>query len=93
MDGLVGIIDDSELSLDILAEFLETEGLTVETTSDELNAVAWAEKLRPDLLLVDLTLSRGSGELLVQELKKRSKLPSPVVIYSAHELTYVAEAA
>ncbi len=88
-DALVAIIDDSELSLDIMAELLEEEGFSVETSSDEALAIEWAETTSPDLLLVDLTLAHTSGEEVVRQLKQRARLRCPIVIYSAHDRDHV----
>lgn len=92
-DALVAIIDDSELSLEITAAVVEDAGYSVETTFDEATAVDWAEQLQPDLLLVDLTLSDGSGTQLVAKLKQRERLSCPIVIYSGHDESFVSAAA
>ncbi len=92
-DALVAIIDDSEFSLEITATVIEDAGFSVETTTDENSAVEWAEGVQPDLLLVDLTLSAGSGTDLVAKLKERERLGCPIVLYSGHEEQLVSEAA
>jgi two-component system, NarL family, nitrate/nitrite response regulator NarL len=63
------IVDDSELFLNVACMVLEREGLSVvgvaSTTSD---ALARAEELRPDVVLVDITLAGESGFDLARRL-------------------------
>jgi CheY-like chemotaxis protein len=58
---LVVIVDDSELVTEALAALLDALGYRSATAHDVAGAVATARDLRPDALLLDLTLPDGEG--------------------------------
>jgi DNA-binding NarL/FixJ family response regulator len=75
------IIDDSHSFLEAARVFLEREGLTVAgvaTTGDE--ALREAENLRPDVVLVDISLGEESGFDLAQRLVEEDQGSETAVI-------------
>jgi DNA-binding NarL/FixJ family response regulator len=75
------IVDDSEPFLNVARALLEREGLSVVgVASTAADALARAEKLRPDALLIDITLAEESGFELARRLVERDPNGGPVVI-------------
>jgi two-component system, NarL family, nitrate/nitrite response regulator NarL len=75
------IIDDSHSFLEAARVFLEREGLTVAgvaTTGDE--ALREAEDLRPDVVLVDISLGEESGFDLARRLVEEDQGSETAVI-------------
>ena len=65
------IVDDNELSRDMLRESLQDEEdiVIVDTASDGMDAALKIEELRPDIVLVDLVMPRLDGIGLVKKIK------------------------
>ena len=59
------------------------------TVHEALKAIA---NLKPDIVLVDITLKGGDGLALIKDMKRRS-LSSPVLVLSMHEESLYAERA
>jgi DNA-binding NarL/FixJ family response regulator len=75
------IIDDNHSFLEAARVFLEREGLTVAgvaTTGDE--ALREAENLRPDVVLVDISLAEESGFDLARRLVEKDEGDETAVI-------------
>ena len=77
MDGRVAmttgkhilIVDDYPDALDIWALYLRSLGYRVSTAGDGEMALAQAERLRPDLIVLDLELPRLSGFEVAERLR------------------------
>jgi two-component system nitrate/nitrite response regulator NarL len=80
------IVDDSRSFLEAARVLLEREGLAVPgvaSTGDE--ALAQAEELRPDVVLVDITLGEESGFDLARRLVEEDRgRRSMVILVSTH---------
>lgn len=55
------IVDDYQDALDIWAIYLRSLGYRVSTAADGAGAIAQAERLRPDIIVLDLELPGVSG--------------------------------
>jgi CheY-like chemotaxis protein len=64
------IVDDYPDALDIWALYLRSVGYRVSTASDGAGAIAQAELLRPDLIVLDLELPRISGFEVAKRLRE-----------------------
>ena len=73
--------DDSDIAT-LLSEILENEGYAAVAVSDgdDLNA---GLDPPPDLIVLDLRLSRGGGEQILQSLRARGMGDVPVLLLSA----------
>lgn len=79
----VFIVDDHPAVREGLAVLLERRHITICGAADDAGpALASIEAARPDVVLVDLSLERGSGERLVEQLHSRGMT---VLVYSMHE--------
>ena len=63
------IVDDYPDALDIWAIYLRAAGYRVSTAADGASALAQAELLLPDLIVLDLELPRVSGFDVAQRLR------------------------
>ena len=63
------IVDDYPDALDIWAIFLRSLGYRVSTAADGASAIALAERLLPDLVVLDLELPRVSGFDVARRLR------------------------
>ena len=70
------VIEDDALIAMLLAELLASMGHTVcATAATEGEAVSAAAEYRPDLMIVDAGLGRGSGLSAVEEICRAKPLP------------------
>jgi len=63
------IVDDYPDALDIWTIYLHSMGYRVSTASDGAEAIAQAERLLPDLIVLDLELPRVSGYEAAAQLR------------------------
>lgn len=63
------IVDDYPDALDIWTIYLQAMGYRVSTASDGAEAIAQAERLLPDLIVLDLELPRVSGYEAAAQLR------------------------
>jgi two-component system, OmpR family, KDP operon response regulator KdpE len=73
--------DDSRILLSLRVA-LEARGYVVRTAPNGPSAVAAAEAIRPDLMLVDLAMPGMDGVEVVERIRTWSRLP--IVVLSAH---------
>jgi two-component system, cell cycle response regulator DivK len=84
---LVLVVDDVVHGRALCAEYLELRGFRVVTAGDGLGAVDMALALRPDVILMDLSMPVIDGWEATRLLKKNARTRSiPVVIMTAHDL-------
>lgn len=78
------VVDDIPLVRAVLAMRLESEGFTVITARDGVEALDQARIGQPDLVLLDLMLPRLPGERVCQELRADPRTRTvPIVVLSA----------
>jgi PAS domain S-box-containing protein len=78
--------DDPDLAR-ILADGFAASGVETQRADTSERAIALTSECRPDLLLLDLTLTTGSGLEVVDWMRRRDQLQRvPIVIYSGREL-------
>src|SRR3982751_1794341 len=75
------LVDDDPNLLVLLAEQLRADGFEVQTARDGQEALRRLEGGWPDLLLVDMMMSRIDGLTLAREVKARADLP--IIVLSA----------
>ncbi len=67
------IIDDDAHLRESLAEVLDLDGFECHQAGDAKEGIAAAQKLSPDVVIMDIQLPDSSGFQICQELRKRSK--------------------
>jgi DNA-binding NarL/FixJ family response regulator len=87
------IVDDSTRFLDAARGLLEREGMiVVGVASTSSEAIRQAQRLRPDVTLVDIDLGGESGFELVRRLQREVGLaPSEMILTSTHDRDDFAE--
>jgi CheY-like chemotaxis protein len=86
MSPRVLIVDDSESFLNVARLLLEREGLSVVGVASTIeDALARTEELRPDAVLVDITLAGESGFELSRRLAAQDPAAAhAVILISTH---------
>lgn len=74
-------VDDEEAVLEVLRQTFMREGFEVHCARAAADVVPLIEEVRPDLLIIDVTLPDASGFDLTKEIRKGSNLP--ILILSA----------
>jgi CheY-like chemotaxis protein len=79
------IVDDNRDFLDELQETLYLCGYDAVTVSDSVRAVPVARKIKPDVILLDLRMSRMNGFQVAEELKRSAETSKiPIIAMSGY---------
>ncbi len=79
------LVVDDELGIrGLLSEILTDEGHTVELAENAAQARAVRERMRPDLVLLDIWMPDVDGISLLKEWGTTSQLSMPVIMMSGH---------
>ena len=79
------LVVDDELGIRaLLSEILADEGHTGELAEDAAQARAFRERMRPDLVLLDIWMPDVDGITLLKEWGATSMLTMPVIMMSGH---------
>lgn len=82
--GLVLVVDDDRVALDLALDVLGSAGYPVSGATTVAEAVDVARRSRPDLVVLDLNLDEEDGLELLQRLRDDPALRAvPVVVWSA----------
>jgi two-component system, cell cycle response regulator DivK len=81
------VVEDVEFNRDLLVQLLEDE-YEVVTAADGAEGIRLAESVRPDLILMDLSLPVIDGWEATRRIKADGVLKSiPIIALSAHAMT------
>jgi DNA-binding NtrC family response regulator len=79
------LVVDDELGIrDLLSEILNDEGHSVELAENAAQARAARQRMRPDLVLLDIWMPDTDGVTLLKEWSTTGLLSMPVVMMSGH---------
>jgi two-component system, NarL family, nitrate/nitrite response regulator NarL len=87
------VCDDHRLLLESLSRSLELKGCTVEaavSTSEE--AIAAVQRLRPEVLLIDLGFPEGDGLVAAREVMRRFPETRVVILTASDDPAWLLEA-
>jgi CheY-like chemotaxis protein len=76
------LVDDNEISREMIRFILETRGWEVVTLSAPFLFVTTLAKEKPDLALIDLGLAALSGDQLVRLARMNGRVPCPLVLHA-----------
>jgi two-component system cell cycle response regulator DivK len=80
------VVEDQELNLDLIVQLLE-ERYEVVTAMDGASGIAMAHRLRPDAILMDLSLPVVDGWEAMRQLKASAELKHiPIIALTAHAM-------
>lgn len=78
-------MEDNPLNLELVEAVLEREGYHVVSAGSAEEALEWLQRLRPDVVLVDIQLPGMDGLTLTRLIKSEPRTADvPVVALSAH---------
>ncbi len=83
MSPLICIIEDEQVIANAVARRLRTEGFDVEVAHDGLAGVALCERVRPDLVVLDLMLPKLDGLEVCRRVQ--AARPVPVLMLTARD--------
>jgi DNA-binding NtrC family response regulator len=79
------LVVDDELGIRaLLSEILADEGHTIELAENAAQARACRERMRPDLVLLDIWMPDVDGITLLKEWASTAQLTMPVIMMSGH---------
>jgi len=79
--GIVLVVDDSADSLEMLNEALVNEGYTIFVAMDGQQAITIAERMGPDVIIMDAIMPNMDGFEACRQLKKNRELRDVPVIF------------
>lgn len=82
--AIILVVDDELGIRALLSEILTDEGHTVELAEDAAQARAVRERLKPDLVLLDIWMPDVDGISLLKEWGANGRLSMPVIMMSGH---------
>ncbi len=77
------VVDDNRTFIDLITMILCTEGYQVCAFYDAMSAVSEMLRVRPDLVLVDLSMPRMSGIDLILHMRRCGLTTTPVILITA----------
>jgi DNA-binding response OmpR family regulator len=87
------VIDDEELTLEMLATFLELSGHEALSAIDSRQGWSLLAHEAPEAILLDIQLPDKNGLVMCRELRKNAETAAlPIIVISAHAPPLVAEA-
>lgn len=82
------IVEDNELSRDMLSRRLRRKGYEVLVAVDGAEGVAMSHKEKPDIVLMDLSLPDMDGWRATQKIKENPETSKiPVIALTAHAMS------
>ena len=84
MSGHILIVDDEVGIRELLSEILSDEGYDVHLAENAAEARAFRNRVRPDLVLLDIWMPDTDGVTLLKEWASSGQLTMPVVMMSGH---------
>lgn len=85
------VADDHRAMLDTLAQLLSRDFEVVATVTDGLSAVTEAERLEPDVLVLDIAMPELNGIAAAARLKERGSTAKIVFVTNLHDREFVEE--
>ena len=85
---LVLLVDDSEDNREVYAQYLSFSGFRVEIAVDGVEAVEKAASLKPDVIVMDLSLPRLDGWEATRQIKSAPETRGiPVIALTGHAVS------
>jgi CheY-like chemotaxis protein len=78
--GMVLVVDDDPVVLEVTRERLEGVGYAVHTRQEAIGTSQWASEFQPDVILLDINMPALDGTDLAQLLKRRRATKNLAII-------------
>lgn len=82
---LILVVEDFEDNRFMICRLLEMSGYRVAEASDGEEAIEMARRVRPDLILMDLSLPSVDGLSATREIRRQTTRHIPIIAVSAHD--------
>jgi len=83
---LVLLVDDCQDTRELYAEYLELSGFDVKEADDGIVAIDEAVRVRPDIIVMDMTLPRLDGREAAKKLRADERTRGiPLVLISGYD--------
>jgi CheY-like chemotaxis protein len=83
---LVLLVDDCQDTRELYAEYLELSGFDVKEADDGIVAIDEAVRVRPDIIVMDMSLPRLDGREAARKLRADARTRSiPLVMISGYD--------
>lgn len=83
---LVLLVDDCQDTRELYAEYLELSGFDVKEADDGIVAISEAVRVRPDIIVMDMSLPRLDGREAAQKLRADERTRKiPLVLISGYD--------
>ena len=87
MEKHILLVEDNEMNRDMLSRRLKRKGFTVSVAMDGRRGVDMAREIRPDIILMDMSLPVLDGWDATREIKADESISSiPVIALTAHAM-------
>jgi len=83
------VVDDEPMVREVVARYLELDGLRVEQAADGTAAEAWLVGHRPDLVVLDIMLPGTDGLTILRQLRAAGDVPVILLTARADEIDRV----
>ncbi len=83
--GRILVVDDEPEICAVLAEFLESKGLTVATARDGATALRLAGELAPHVVLLDVRMPGMGGLAVLRELRRLPDPPGVILVTAVRD--------
>ena len=81
--GRLLIVDDEKPVLEVLCEYFQAQGHTVESADNGSDAIETFTRIRPDLVLLDIRMPGMDGVAILERI--RALAATPVIMVTANE--------
>ncbi len=82
------VVDDSMLIRHTVCRFLEERGFQVESATNGIEATDVLGRVRPDVIITDLSMPKMNGSELITVLKQQSEhVDTPIIVLAARRST------
>ena len=79
------IVDDDAEIITAIRYALESNGYDVQIARDGNQGLAMAERVQPDLVILDMMMPKRSGFLVLEKLRRTETRPTRVIMITANE--------
>ncbi|MBA2387144.1 MAG: response regulator, partial [Acidimicrobiia bacterium] len=83
------VVDDEPMVREVVARYLERDGLRVHEAADGAAALAWLTDHRPDLVVLDIMLPGADGLTILRQLRADGDVPVILLTARADEFDRV----
>jgi two-component system, response regulator, stage 0 sporulation protein F len=84
-------VDDEKPVLDVLSEYVQSQGYATHTASGGAEALAVVERERPDLVLLDLRMPGVDGLEVLRRLRQAGPRPAVIMVTANEDLALARE--